>query len=98
MPISKKVVSNQPYSLQNLEAFTQMELPLEFEIKELDKAGFSVENRASLEKIFAEEISDDKKTLKLSGKDLGKILYLWLISQDKGFENFERKNLVDKGI
>jgi hypothetical protein len=29
---------------------------------------------------------------------LGKMLYLWLISQDKGFENFERKNLVDKGI
>lgn len=84
--------------MQNLEAFTQMELPLEFEIKELDKAGLSVENRASLEKIFAEEISDDKKMLKLSGKDLGKILYLWLISQDKGFENFERKNLVDKGI
>ena len=98
LPISKKVVSNQPYSLQNLEAFTQMELPLEFEIKELDKAELSVENRASLEKLFAEEISDDKKTLKLSGKDLGKILYLWLISQDKGFENFERKNLVDKGI
>lgn len=84
--------------MQNLEAFTQMELPLEFEIKELDKAGLSVENRASLEKLFAEEISDDKKTLKLSGKDLGKILYLWLISQDKGFENFERKKLVDKGI
>lgn len=98
MPISKKVVSNQPYSLQNLEAFTQMELPLEFEIKELDKVELSVENRASLEKLFAEGISDDKKTLKLSGKDLGKMLYLWLISQDKGFENFERKNLVDKGI
>lgn len=98
MPISKKVVSNQPYSLQNLEAFAQMELPLEFEINDLDKAGLSVENRVSLEKLFAGEMSDDKKTLKLSGKDLGKILYLWLMSQDKGFENFERKGLVDNGI
>ena len=98
LPISKKVVSNQPYSLQNLEAFAQMELPLEFEINDLDKAGLSVENRVSLEKLFAGEMSDDKKTLKLSGKDLGKILYLWLMSQDKGFENFERKGLVDNGI
>lgn len=99
LPLSKKIVSNQPYGLQNLEAFAQMELPLEFEVKELDKAPLSVENRAALEKLFATEMSDDKKSIKLGSGDLGKLLYLWVMSNQEGkFENFARKELVDKGI
>lgn len=99
LPITKKIIGNFAYSLQNLEAFAQMDLPLEFELKNIDQAGISVENRASLEALFETEMSDDKKSIKLWGRDIGKLLYLWMMSnQDKWFENFERKELLDKGI
>ena len=99
LPITKKITGNFAYSLQNLEAFAQMDLPLEFELKNIDQAGISVENRASLEALFEAEMSDDKKSIKLWGRDIGKLLYLWMMSnQDKWFENFERKELLDKGI
>ena len=99
LPITKKIIGNFAYSLQNLEAFAQMDLPLEFELKNIDQAGISVENRASLEALFEAEMSDDKKSIKLWGRDIGKLLYLWTMSnQDKWFENFERKELLDKGI
>ena len=65
MPITKKIIGNFAYSLQNLEAFAQMDLPLEFELKNIDQAGISVENRASLEALFDDEMSDDKKSIKL---------------------------------
>ena len=99
LPITKKITGNFAYSLQNLEDFAQMDLPLEFELKNIDQAGISVENRASLEALFEAEMSDDKKSIKLWGRDIGKLLYLWTMSnQDKWFENFERKELLDKGI
>ena len=99
LPITKKITGNFAYSLQNLEDFAQMDLPLEFELKNIDQAGISVENRASLEALFETEMSDDKKSIKLWGRDIGKLLYLWMMSnQDKWFENFERKELLDKGI
>ena len=99
LPITKKILGNTPHALQNLEAFAQMDLPLEFELKNIDQAGISVENRASLEALFEDEMSDDKKSIKLWGRDIGKLLYLWIMSnQDKWFENFERKELLDKGI
>ena len=99
LPITKKITGNFAYSLQNLEDFAQMDLPLEFELKNIDQAGISVENRASLEALFETEMSDDKKSIKLWGRDIGKLLYLWTMSnQDKWFENFERKELLDKGI
>ena len=99
LPITKKIIGNFAYSLQNLEAFAQMDLPLEFELKNIDQAGISVENRASLEALFETEMSDDKKSIKLWGRDIGKLLYLWMMSnQDKWFENFERKEFLDKGI
>jgi hypothetical protein len=65
LPITKKIIGNFAYSLQNLEAFAQMDLPLEFELKNIDQAGISVENRASLEALFEAEMSDDKKSIKL---------------------------------
>lgn len=99
LPITKKILGNTPHALQNLEAFAQMDLPLEFELKNIDQAGISVENRASLEALFEDEMSEDKKSIKLWGRDIGKLLYLWMMSnQDKWFENFERKELLDKGI
>ena len=99
LPITKKIIGNTAYSLQNLEDFAQMDLPLEFELKNIDQAGISVENRASLEALFEDEMSEDKKSIKLWGRDIGKLLYLWMMSnQDKWFENFERKELLDKGI
>ena len=99
LPITKKILGNTPHALQNLEAFAQMDLPLEFELKNIDQAGISVENRASLEALFETEMSDDKKSIKLWGRDIGKLLYLWMMSnQDKWFENFERRELLDKGI
>ena len=99
LPITKKITGNFAYSLQNLEDFAQMDIPLEFDLKNIDQAGISVENRASLEALFEAEMSDDKKSIKLWGRDIGKLLYLWTMSnQDKWFENFERKELLDKGI
>lgn len=99
LPITKKIVGNTPHALQNLEDFAHMDLPLEFELKKIDQAGISVENRASLESLFDDEMSEDKKSIKLWGRDIGKLLYLWMMSnQDKWFENFERKELLDKGI
>ena len=99
LPITKKIIGNTAYNLQNLEDFAQMDLPLEFELKNIDQAGISVENRASLEVLFEDEMSEDKKSIKLWGRDIGKLLYLWMMSnQDKWFENFERKELLDKGI
>mgnify|MGYP001682629321 FL=1 len=99
LPITKKIIGNTAYNLQNLEDFAQMDLPLEFELKNIDQAGISVENRASLEALFEDEMSEDKKSIKLWGRDIGKLLYLWMMSnQDKWFENFERKELLDKGI
>lgn len=84
MPITKKILGNTPHTLQNLEAFIQMDLPFEFELKNIDQAGISVENRASLEPLFETEMSDDKKSIKLGGRDIGKLLYLWMMSnQDK---------------
>ena len=99
LPITKKIIGNTAYNLQNLEDFAQMDLPLEFELKNIDQAGISVENRASLEALFEDEMSEDKKSIKLWGRDIGKLLYLWMMSnQNKWFENFERKELLDKGI
>ena len=99
LPITKKIIGNTAYNLQNLEDFAQMDLPLEFELKNIDQAGISVENRASLEALFEDEMSEDKKFIKLWGRDIGKLLYLWMMSnQDKWFENFERRELLDKGI
>jgi len=84
LPITKKIIGNPAYNLQNLEDFAQMDLPLEFELKNIDQAGISVENRASLEALFETEMSDDKKSIKLGGRDIGKLLYLWMMSnQDK---------------
>lgn len=65
MPITKKIIGNTAYNLQNLEDFAQMDLPLEFELKNIDQAGISVENRASLEVLFEDEMSEDKKSIKL---------------------------------
>jgi hypothetical protein len=65
LPITKKIIGNTAYSLQNLEDFAQMDLPLEFELKNIDQAGISVENRASLEALFEDEMSEDKKSIKL---------------------------------
>ena len=65
MPITKKIIGNTAYNLQNLEDFAQMDLPLEFELKNIDQAGISVENRASLEALFEDERSEDKKSIKL---------------------------------
>jgi hypothetical protein len=65
LPITKKILGNTPHALQNLEDFAQMDLPLEFELKNIDQAGISVENRASLEALFETEMSDDKKSIKL---------------------------------
>jgi hypothetical protein len=65
LPITKKIIGNTAYNLQNLEDFAQMDLPLEFELKNIDQAGISVENRASLEALFEDEMSEDKKSIKL---------------------------------
>ena len=65
MPITKKIIGNTAYNLQNLEDFAQMDLPLEFELKNIDQAGISVENRASLEALFEDEMGEDKKSIKL---------------------------------
>ena len=65
MPITKKIIGNTAYNLQNLEDFAQMDLPLEFELKNIDQAGISVENRVSLEALFEDEMSEDKKSIKL---------------------------------
>jgi hypothetical protein len=65
LPITKKIIGNTAYNLQNLEDFAQMDLPLEFELKNIDQAGISVENRASLEALFEDEMSEDKKFIKL---------------------------------
>ena len=65
MPITKKIIGNTAYNLQNLEDFAQIDLPLEFELKNIDQAGISVENRASLEALFEDEMSEDKKFIKL---------------------------------
>jgi len=65
LPITKKITGNFAYSLQNLEDFAQMDIPLEFDLKNIDQAGISVENRASLEALFEDEMSEDKKFIKL---------------------------------
>ena len=67
MPITKKIIVNTLYLIinHNMEDFAQMDLPLEFELKNIDQAGISVENRASLEALFEDEMSEDKKSIKL---------------------------------
>lgn len=65
-------------------------LPLTFTISGLNASTLSLENRELVEKLFATEMSEDRDSFEVSDRDIGKLFYLFLMSQGNIVADFER--------
>ncbi|MDO4714444.1 MAG: hypothetical protein Q4B28_07580 [bacterium] len=69
------------------------ESPYRFTLHDLDQLDLSLENRQLLESLLSPHLSDDKKTAVLEGKDIGKLLYLYMMGHKTSFlEEYQPRN------
>lgn len=64
-------------TLQDMAAMTEM--PLSFTISGFKDAGLALENLQMLGKLFGKQVLDDNAKVELKGKDIGKLMYLYLM-------------------
>ena len=81
-PIQKTVLGGARWSLTSpRDMLSEKDLPLEFKISGLNSNQISLENRQMIQKLFKNQISDDLDSVVLSGKEIWKLIYLYLMGK-----------------
>ena len=81
-PIQKTVLGGARWSLTSpWDMLSEKDLPLEFKISGLNSNQISLENRQMIQKLFKNQISDDLDSVVLRGKEIWKLIYLYLMGK-----------------
>ena len=81
-PIQKTVLGGARWSLTSpWDMLGEKDLPLEFKISGLNSDQISLENRQMIQKLFKNQISDDLDSVVLKGKEIWKLMYLYLMGK-----------------
>lgn len=82
LPIQKTVLGGARWSLTSpWDMLKEKDLPLEFKISGLNSDQISLENRQMIQKLFKNHISDDLDSVVLKGKEIWKLMYLYLMGK-----------------
>ena len=81
-PIQKTVLGGARWTLTSpWDMLSEKDLPLEFKISGLNSDQISLENRQMIQKLFKNQISDDLDSVVLKGKEIWKLMYLYLMGK-----------------
>ena len=81
-PIQKIVLGGARWTLTSpWDMLNEKDLPLEFKISGLNSDQISLENRQMIQKLFKNQISDDLDSVVLKGKEIWKLIYLYLMGK-----------------
>ena len=81
-PIQKTVLGGARWTLTSpWDMLNEKDLPLEFKISGLNSDQISLENRQMIQKLFKNQISDDLDSVVLKGKEIWKLMYLYLMGK-----------------
>lgn len=81
-PIQKTVLGGARWTLTSpWDMLDEKDLPLEFKISGLNSDQISLENRQMIQKLFKNQISDDLDSVVLKGKEIWKLIYLYLMGK-----------------
>ena len=81
-PIQKTVLGGTRWTLTSpWDMLNEKDLPLEFKISGLNSDQISLENRQMIQKLFKNQISDDLDSVVLKGKEIWKLIYLYLMGK-----------------
>lgn len=81
-PIQKTVLGGARWTLTSpWDMLNEKDLPLEFKISGLNSDQISLENRQMIQKLFKNQISDDLDSVVLRGKEIWKLMYLYLMGK-----------------
>lgn len=81
-PIQKTVLGGARWALTSpWDMLNEKDLPLEFKISGLNSDQISLENRQMIQKLFKNQISDDLDSVVLKGKEIWKLIYLYLMGK-----------------
>lgn len=81
-PIQKTVLGGARWTLTSpWDMLNEKDLPLEFKISGLNSDQISLENRQMIQKLFKNQISDDLDSVVLKGKEIWKLIYLYLMGK-----------------
>ena len=81
-PIQKTVLGGARWTLTSpWDMLNEKDIPLEFKISGLNSDQISLENRQMIQKLFKNQISDDLDSVVLKGKEIWKLIYLYLMGK-----------------
>ena len=81
-PIQKTVLGGARWALTSpWDMLSEKDLPLEFKISGLNSDQITLENRQMIQKLFKNQISDDLDSVVLKGKEIWKLIYLYLMGK-----------------
>ena len=81
-PIQKTILGGARWALTSpWDMLSEKDLPLEFKISGLNGDQISLENRQMIQKLFKNQISDDLDSVVLKGKEIWKLMYLYLMGK-----------------
>lgn len=81
-PIQKTILRGARWALTSpWDMLSEKDLPLEFKISGLNSDQISLENRQMIQKLFKNQISDDLDSVVLKGKEIWKLMYLYLMGK-----------------
>lgn len=81
-PIQKTVLGGTRWTLTSpWDMLSEKDLPLEFKISGLNSDQISLENRQMIQRLFKNQISDDLDSVVLKGKEIWKLIYLYLMGK-----------------
>lgn len=81
-PIQKTILGGARWALTSpWDMLSEKDLPLEFKISGLNSDQISLENRQMIQKLFKNQISDDLDSVVLKGKEIWKLMYLYLMGK-----------------
>lgn len=81
-PIQKTILGGARWALTSpWDMLSEKDLPLEFKISGLNSDQITLENRQMIQKLFKNQISDDLDSVVLKGKEIWKLIYLYLMGK-----------------
>ena len=92
-PIQKTVLGGVRWSLTSpWDMLSEKDLALEFKISGLNSDQISLENRQMIQKLFKNQISDDLDSVVLKGKEIWKLIYLYLMGKWDILDTYNPRN------
>lgn len=81
-PIQKTILGGARWALTSpWDMLSEKDLPLEFKISGLNSYQITLENHQMIQKLFKNQISDDLDSVVLKGKEIWKLIYLYLMGK-----------------